>query len=61
MNIQTEEVAALKAYLQDHGIGASSIYPMIRGRLTRINGKPVEPDTYTDPRARRMVVRLHLL
>jgi len=57
MNIQMDEVAALRTYLQDHGIGTSSIYPMIRGRLTRINGKPVEPDNYTDPRARRMVDR----
>ena len=32
-------------------------YPMIRGRLVAINGKPVGPNDYTDDRARRLVDR----
>ena len=30
---------------------------MIRGRLTTVNGKPVEPEQYDDDRARRLVER----
>lgn len=57
MNIQTGEVGSVKTYLQNHGVKTSSIYPMVRGRLTRINGKQVEPDNYPNPRARRMLER----
>ena len=57
MNIQTQEIPALNTYLREHGAGTSRVFPMIRGRLTRINGKAVEPDNYKDPRARRMAQR----
>lgn len=57
MNIQTDEVEGLKTYLLDNGAETSIIFPMIRGRLTRINGNDVGPDDYEDPRARGMVDR----
>ena len=57
MNIQTEEVEELKLFLKENNANPALIFPMIRGRLTEINGKPVDPDNFEDPRARRMADR----
>jgi len=57
MNIQTDEVEELKLFLNENNANPASIFPMIRGRLTEINGETVDPDNYKDPRARRMVDR----
>ena len=43
--------------LRDAGVKRYDWYPMIRGRLVAINGKPVQPDDYADERAKRLVDR----
>jgi putative ABC transport system permease protein len=43
--------------LVDAGVSRYDWYPMIRGRLTAINGQPVAPSSFTDDRAQRMVER----
>ena len=57
INIQPEQRDAFKAQVQAAGVQRLDLFPMIRGRLIAINGKPVGPDTYTDDRAKRMVDR----
>ncbi len=42
VNIPPQSRDALVAYLQAHGARTSRVLPMIRGRLTAINGRPVE-------------------
>lgn len=42
INIATEQVAPLKAFLAEHQIVPESFYPVVRARLTAINGKPTE-------------------
>ena len=41
LNIQKSESAAYARYLAHHGISGGDLYPVVRGRLTRLNGKPM--------------------
>jgi putative ABC transport system permease protein len=57
INIQPGEVDALAAFLREKGLDTPGLYPMIRGRLKAIDGAPIEPDDYDEPRAQRLVER----
>ena len=56
INIQPAEAAPLQAFFKPHGVELN-LYPMIRGRLVDINGKPVRVDDYENPRAQRLLER----
>lgn len=56
INIQPSQVEALRAFLRERAGVATILYPMVRGRLTAINGKPVNPDVY-EGRAQRLAAR----
>ncbi|MGE0388203.1 MAG: ABC transporter permease [Gammaproteobacteria bacterium] len=57
INIQPHERDAIKAWFVAEGLPAPRLYPMVRGRLTHINGNPVDLDRYTEPRARSLADR----
>ncbi len=57
INLQPEQGAAFQQRLREAGVVKYDWYPMIRGRLVAINGKPVSADSYTDERAARLVDR----
>ena len=57
INIMPDQGPAFRQFLQDKGVGRYDWYPMIRGRLVAVNGKPVSPDDFTEDRARRLVDR----
>ena len=57
INVQPDEVDALHAYLADNGLAATGLFPMVKGRLTAINGNPVKSESYEDDRAQRLVAR----
>lgn len=57
INIQPDEVTALKDFLGQRATVTADFHPMIRGRLTRINGREVVPDDYSEPRAQRLAAR----
>lgn len=42
INIAPEQVTPLKGFLSEHQIVPESFYPIVRARLTQINGKPTE-------------------
>jgi putative ABC transport system permease protein len=60
INIQPAEVDGLRTFLQSNQVDVSQMYPMIRARLTDINGDKVNPDDY-EGEARRMVDRSYNL
>ncbi len=57
VNIQPDQIAALRSFFAEQGIVMPELHPMVRARLTRINDKPVGPADYADDRARRLVDR----
>ncbi|HUL42667.1 MAG TPA: ABC transporter permease [Burkholderiales bacterium] len=57
VNIQKDQLQALQGFFAAHGMGQLPIFPMVRGRLTAINGKRVSPADYSEPRAKRLVER----
>ena len=57
VNVQPEEVSDVQAYLRAEGLPATTLYPMVRGRLVRINEREVSPEDYQSPRAQRLVER----
>ncbi|HQR19283.1 MAG TPA: FtsX-like permease family protein [Burkholderiaceae bacterium] len=56
INVQPDQVAGVAQRLKEGGIDAE-LNPMVRGRLIKLNGKPVGPESYTDDRAQRLVDR----
>ena len=57
INIQTAEVSQVQRFLRERGLRDAALFPMVRGRLTAINGRNVGPDDYQSPRAQRLVAR----
>ncbi len=56
INIQPEQVAPVRAALTAQGL-SPELAPMVRGRLTRINGVEVSAASYSDDRAQRLIDR----
>lgn len=57
VNVQPEQVAELERYLAHTAGVHARFYPMVRARLTHINGERVHPDDYAAPRTQRLVAR----
>ncbi len=57
LGIQPDQLAPVKSFFTARGIGVPEIYPMVRGRLTAVNGKAVAAEDYRDERAKRLVER----
>jgi len=57
INIQPDQKDDIAARLKAGGALEAPLYPMIRGRLTAVNGKPVTSATYTEERARGLAER----
>ncbi|MBL8523079.1 MAG: ABC transporter permease, partial [Betaproteobacteria bacterium] len=53
INIQSNQLADVKAYFSQRNMVTPDLYPMIRGRLTAINDKAIKPSDYKDERAKR--------
>ncbi len=57
INVMPEQANDFRQTLERAGVVRYDWYPMIRGRLVAINGRPVSPDDFTEDRARRLVDR----
>lgn len=56
INIQPQEVEPVKAFFKQNNL-TGELFPMIRGRLVEINGKPLDPNKFGEERARRLAQR----
>jgi putative ABC transport system permease protein len=57
LGIQADQLDAVRRYFTDNDIAVPDIYPMVRGRLTAVNGREVQVRDYAEERARRLVER----
>jgi putative ABC transport system permease protein len=57
VNIQPDQRQALADFFVGEAMPAPTMLPMVRGRLTAVNGKVVTSADYADDRARRLVDR----
>ncbi len=57
INIQPPQVEPLRAFLAERELRGAHLFPMIRARLTAINGRPVSSADFADDRAKRLVER----
>lgn len=57
INIQPDQVDAVRAFFAQRGWKAPEILPMIRGRLVKIGDRAVSGDDYEDLRLKRLVER----
>jgi putative ABC transport system permease protein len=57
LNIQPDQVDAVKAYLVNLGIADVQLQPMVRARLVRVNQKAVIVEQYDNQRAKNLLNR----
>jgi putative ABC transport system permease protein len=57
IGVQPEQLEPLQAFFAAHRIAVPELYPMVRGRLIAVNGKPVSEADYAEERAKRLVER----
>jgi putative ABC transport system permease protein len=57
VNVQPDQAQAITRFFTAHDVAPPQLFPMVRGRLVEINGKPVSSRDYADERARRLVDR----
>ncbi|SCZ86668.1 ABC transporter permease [Nitrosomonas mobilis] len=58
INIQPDQQPALFTFFEQHEIAQPEMFPMVRGRLTRINDGTVRPEDYDhNPHAKQFIMR----
>jgi putative ABC transport system permease protein len=57
INIQPDQVPALRAFFSARGMAEPSMSPMVRGRLVAVNGRAINSVDFPDDRAKRLVER----
>jgi len=57
INIQTQQVAEVRNFFVQKDMADVELFPMVRGRLTAINGVSVSEQRYEDTRARGLAAR----
>jgi len=57
VGVQPEQIDSVKAFFAARGIASAEFFPMVRGRLTAVNDRPVSEADFADERAKRLVER----
>ncbi len=57
INIQPAQIPGIQAFFHEQNIHDASVLPMVKGRLTAINGQPVNASSWQGERARRLAER----
>jgi len=57
VGVQPEQIDSVKAFFASRRISGAEFFPMVRGRLAAVNGRPVSEADFADERAKRLVER----
>jgi putative ABC transport system permease protein len=57
INIRPAQLDGVREFFRAHGLAAPDFFPMVRGRLAAIDGRPVAPADYADERAQALARR----
>lgn len=57
VNIQPDQLKPLAEFFAARGVNQPPVFPMVRGRLVRVNERSVSSAAYADERARRLIDR----
>ncbi|MGD8567141.1 MAG: FtsX-like permease family protein [Gammaproteobacteria bacterium] len=57
INIQPDQLKKVSTFFSDNGLKQAQLYPMVRGRLTKVNGKALDMDSLEGERARHLAAR----
>jgi len=57
VNVQPGEIEPLRTLLRDGGVATAELHPMVRGRISAINGRAVDADDFTNPRGASRIER----
>jgi putative ABC transport system permease protein len=57
IGVQPDQLKDIQAFFAAHKLAALDLYPMVRGRLTAVNGKAVSEADFSEERAKRLVER----
>jgi len=57
LNIQPDQREAVSAFFRENRLPPAEIYPMVRGRLMEVNGRPIGAESFEDARTKRLVER----
>lgn len=57
VNVQPDQTDALAQFFREQKMDVPPVFPMVRGRLVAINGKPISSADYADERAKRLIDR----
>jgi len=57
VNVLPDQVDGVRASMRDVGGPGADLFPMVRGRLTAVNGASLDTRQYDNPRARRLAER----
>jgi putative ABC transport system permease protein len=57
VGVQPEQLKQVENFFRERRVAVPELYPMVRGRLTAVNGKPVSEADFHEERAKRLVER----
>src|SRR5688572_2371052 len=57
VGVQPDQLAAVQKFFEEKKVAVPELYPMVRGRLVAVNGRPVSEADYEEERAKRLVER----
>lgn len=57
VNIQPDQLGSLQTFMQQQGFSQADFYPMVKGRLMKINGEKIQIKNYNNPRTKHLLRR----